>query len=88
MFLNCTTNNDLFLNGFNLEVATEPETWLAGWLAGSQAWLAGPQAWLDGPGGDVRMNERTYVRKISPFYRTSSPIGAAAQKAGELSWKT
>ena len=23
MFLNCTTDNNLFLNGFNLEVATE-----------------------------------------------------------------
>ena len=26
------------------------------------------------------MYVRTYGRKISPFYRTSSPIGAAAQK--------
>ena len=26
---------------------------------------------------------RTYVRKISPFYRTSSPTGAAAQKEKE-----
>ena len=25
-----------------------------------------------------RTDGRTYVRKISPFYRTSSPIGAAA----------
>ena len=46
------------------------------WLAGPQAWLAGPQAWLDGPEGG--MYERTNGRKISPFYRTSSPIGAAA----------
>merc|ERR1712105_562043 len=65
---------------------TGPQAWLAGpqawlarpqaWLAGSQAWLAGPQAWLDGPEGGTygRMNER----KISPFYRTLSPIGAAA----------
>ena len=55
--------------------------WLAGpqaWLAGPQAWLAGPQAWLDGPEGGTY--ERTNGRKISPFYRTSSPIGAAAQK--------
>ena len=48
------------------------------WLAGPQAWLAGPQAWLDGPEGGTY--GRTYIRKISPFYRTSSPIGAAAQK--------
>ena len=50
--------------------------WLAGpqaWLAGPQAWLAGPQAWLDGPEG-----ERTDQLKISPFYRTYSPMGAAA----------
>ena len=32
--------------------------------------------WMDG-----QTNKRTNVRKISPFYRTSSPIGAAAQKA-------
>ena len=61
------------------------------WLAGPEAWLAGPQAWLDGPEGgdrrtdvrtDGRTDGRTYGRtyKISPFYRTSSPIGAAAQK--------
>ena len=47
------------------------------WLAGPQVWQAGPQAWLDGPEGEGRdgcMN----IRKITPFYRTSSPIGAAA----------
>ena len=32
---------------------------------------------------DVRTNGRTDERKISPFYRTSSPIGAAAQKGGK-----
>ena len=56
--------------------------WLAGpqiWLAWPQAWLAGPQAWLDGPEGG-RMYQQKNGRKISPFYRTSSPIGAAAQK--------
>ena len=42
--------------------------------------MAGPQAWLDGPEGgtDGRTDGRTNGRKISPFYRTSSPIGAAA----------
>ena len=47
-----------------------------------QAWLAGPQAWLDGPegGANRRTNEQMNGQKISPFYRTSSPIGAAAQK--------
>ena len=51
------------------------------WLGGPQAWLGGPQAWLDGPeGGDVQTYGRTDGRtyKISPFYRTLSPIGAAA----------
>ena len=65
------------------EVLYNGEIGLAG-LAGPQAWLAGPQAWLDGPEGgtdvrtDGRMDGRTDGRKISPFYRTSSPIGAAA----------
>merc|ERR1712212_1115655 len=42
------------------------------------------QAWLDGPEGgtdgqmDGRTNKQTNVRKISPFYRTLFPIGAAA----------
>ena len=56
-----------------------PGAWLTGpeaWLAGPQAWLAGPQAWLEGPEGG-----RTDKRKIFPFYRTSSPIRAAALPA-------
>ena len=62
-----------------------PQVWLGGpqaWLAGPQAWLARPQAWLDGPEGgtDGWMDKQ----KISPFYRTSSPIGAAAQKGRNL----
>ena len=38
------------------------------------------QAWLDGPEGgtDGRTDEHTDGRKISPFYRTLSPIRAAA----------
>ena len=58
-----------------------PQIWLAGpqiWLAGPRAWLAGHQAWLDGPEG--RTDGWTNVQKISPFYRTLSPIGATAQK--------
>ena len=51
-------------------------------MAGPQAWLAGPQAWLDGPEGGTDL--QSYGRReISPFYRTSSPIGAAAQKRNE-----
>ena len=67
-------------------------SWLAGWLAGLAYGLAaGPQAWLDGPEGGtyVRMNGRTDGgmdrRKISPFYRTSSPIGAADLKPDDRS---
>ena len=49
---------------------------LQAWLDGPQAWLDGPQAWLDDPEGgtDGWMDKQ----KISAFYRTSSPIGAAA----------
>ena len=31
---------------------------------------------------DVHTDVRTDVRNFSPFYRTSSPVGAAAQKRG------
>ena len=58
------------------------------WLALRPDWMGLRPAWLAlGPlrgGTDIRMDGRTYGRtdgrKISPFYRTSSPIGAAAQK--------
>ena len=45
-----------------------------------QAWLTVPQAWLDGPEGgmDEQMNRWMDEWKISLFYRTLSPIGAAA----------
>ena len=38
---------------------------------------SGPFSQTDGR-TDGRTDRRTYVRKISPFYRTLSPIGAAA----------
>ena len=59
-------------------------------LAGSEAWLDGSKAYLacswalKGGNGwidrwtDGRMDGRTNRLKISPFYRTLSPIGAAA----------
>ena len=65
------------------------EAWLAGseaWLAGSEAWQAGLEGWvasrraggLAGGGRmDGRMNKRMDGWKISPFYRTLSPIGAS-----------
>ena len=64
-------------------------------LALRPAWLGLRPAWLAlGPsrGGrtDGRTDGRTYGRKISPFYRTSSPIGAAAQKqsiVGITTWE-
>ena len=45
---------------------------LAGWASGLAGWPRG--------GGRMygRRDGRTNVQKISPFYRTSSPIGAAA----------
>ena len=41
-------------------------------------WLGLRLGWLDQRG--ERTDGRMYIRKISPFYRTSSPIRAAAQK--------
>ena len=60
------------------------EACLAGseaWLAGSKACLAGSRA-LEGGNGwtDGRMDGRTDGWKISPFYKTPSPIRAAAKK--------
>ena len=43
------------------------------WLAGPEAWLAGPEDWL------ALLDGRTDFRDFFPFYRTLSPIGAAAQ---------
>ena len=48
-------------------------------MGGLEAWLRGPEAWLRGK--YVQTCGRTYGRKISPFNRFLSPIGAAAQKA-------
>ena len=42
---------------------------MAGWAKGLAGWPRG---------GNRRTNGQTYGWKISPFYRTSSPIGAAA----------
>ena len=55
------------------------QAWLAepqAWLAGPHAWLSVPQDWLDGP--ERGKDRQTDKRKISPFYRTLAPIGAAA----------
>ena len=49
---------------------------------GLRACQRGLRACQEGGGGtDVRTDGRTYIRNFSPFYRTSSPVGAAAQKA-------
>ena len=52
----------------------------SGWLGLRPGWLGLRPGWMAQRGGrtDGRTYGRTYVRKISPFYRTSSPIGAAA----------
>ena len=57
----------------------KPEAWLTGCLGLRPGWLGLRSGWL-AQRGDERMN----VQKISPFYRTSSPIGAAAQKLTQL----
>ena len=49
-----------------------------GWLGLSPGWMA--QGGCTDKRTDVQMYGCTNVQKISPFYRTSSPIGAAAQK--------
>ena len=61
-----------------------------GWLEGSEGQPAGSEGQLEGSGGQPagsegqpeggRTDVRTYERNFSPFYRTSSPVGAAAQK--------
>ncbi len=51
-------------------------------LEGSEAQLKGSKAQLR---GDGRTDKRTDGRKISPFYRTLSSTGAAAQKPEQLS---
>ena len=48
-----------------------------GWLGLRLGWMAQRGERTDGH-TNKRTNERTDERKISPFYRTSSPIGAAA----------
>ena len=55
---------------------------LPGWLWGLPGWLLGPwgcNGRMDGR-TDGRMDRWMDGRKISPFYRTSFPIRAAAQK--------
>ena len=63
------------------------------WASGLAGWASGLAGWPRG-GTDGRMDERTdgwtyvrtYVGKISLFYRTLSPIGAAAEKARMDGW--
>ena len=53
-----------------LSIWAGPQAWgQAGWASGLAGWPRG---------GNRHMDLRTYVWKIFPFYRTSSPIGAAA----------
>ena len=69
-----------------------------GWLEGSEGQPAGSEGQLEGSGGQPAGSEgqpegghtdvRTDVRNFSPFYRTLSPVGAAAQKAEKVKEKT
>ena len=54
---------------------------MAGLASDLAGWASGLAGWRRGGGTDGRMDKRTDGRKISPFYRTLSPIGAAAQKS-------
>ena len=57
---------------------------MAGWASGLADWCSGLAGWASGLAGWPRGgNGRRDERKISPFYRTLSPIGAAAQKASK-----
>merc|ERR1712212_544508 len=72
------------------QLILKPEAgWLAGWLGLRAGWLGLRPGWLGlrpgwlglRPGwiaqrGDVRTYVQANERKISPFYRTLSPIGA------------
>ena len=50
-----------------------------GWLGLRLGWLGLRLGWLGlRPGWMAQRGERTDKRKISPFYRTLSPIGTAA----------
>ena len=50
-----------------------------GWLVLGPGWLGLRPGWMAQREGG-RTEERTDVRKILPFYRTLSPIGAVAHK--------
>ena len=55
------------------------------WLGLRPGWMAQRGEQMDGRMDgrtDGRTDGQTNERKISPFYRTSSPIGAVAQKEG------
>ena len=55
--------------------------WSKGWLEGSEGWREGSEGQPAGSEGQPeggRTNGRMDERNFSPFYRTSSPVGAAA----------
>ena len=58
---------------------------MAGWASGLADWGSGLAGWPRG--GNGQTDGRTNEQKISPFFRTSSPIGSAAQK-GNLEYVT
>ena len=54
---------------------------------GLRACQRGLRACQEAHGEDVRMEARMHVQNFSPFYRTSSPLGATAQKGAKLSFQ-
>ena len=77
-------------SGGQLEGSESQLKWSEGQLEGSEGQLEesegqpeGSEGQLEGSEGQPRGGRTdgwTYGRKISPFYRTSSPTGVAAQK--------
>ena len=71
----------MFLDVFKSHLFFQASGFRPGWLGLRPSWMA-----LRGGQTDERTNKQTHIRKIYPLYRTSSPIGAAAQKPDDR-WK-
>ena len=72
----------LLVRSFVRPYVFSPSAWASDLADGASdlaGWASGPARWLR-DGVDGRTNKRTNEQKISSFYRTLSPIGAAAQK--------
>ena len=92
----CPTGNTITQS----DGSNEPEAWLADWASGLAGcasglagWVSGLAGWASGlagwpSGGNGQMDGWTDKQKISPFYMTLSPIGAAAPLQPNFNPKT